>query len=110
MNELIKLQHAHINQHTNAGVKGTWKIEANHTNEQLGELPARLNENEVFDIIGTARRYELEAFNIGIEFGKNEYRRIFDAELKQYKENMQRAIQENERLADALERITTLSN
>lgn len=103
---LIKLQSAHVNQHTKDGIAGDWKIEENQTNKAIGILPSRLNHNEVFSILDIARECELEAFQIGIKFGKEEQKKISEVTLNNYKERMQLAIKENERLASALETIT----
>ena len=81
MDSLIKLQSAHVNQHTTKGVKSNWKIEENKTNDSIGELPARLNHNEVFQILDMARECELEAFQIGIEFGKKEQKKILKTQV-----------------------------
>lgn len=108
MSEFIKMQHAHVNQHTSSGVKGDWKIEANETNEALGILPGRLDHNEVFNILDIARKYELEAFNIGINFGKKEQDKQHLLVRKAYEARIHEAIKENERLAVALENLTNI--
>lgn len=107
---LIKLQDAHVNQHSRDGVKGDWKIEENETNKAIGILPSRLNHNEVFAILDMARECELEAFKIGIDFGKSEQRKVSEVTLKKYEERIRLAIKENERLASALEIITNTNN
>lgn len=104
--EYIKLAHAHVNQHTSNGNKTNWKIEANKTNELLGELSNKLDHNEVFEILDFARKYELEAFNIGVDFGKEEYKKAFEKSISDYASKMDLATKENERLSEALELIT----
>lgn len=110
MKEYIKLQHAHVNQHTKNGEKGTWKIEENITDKNLGELPARLTHLEVFAILKTMKEFELEAFNVGISFGKEEYKKVFEEIINNLKRKLDLATEENERLAAALDRITRMAN
>ena len=104
--EHIKLAHAHVNQITSKGVKGEWKIQANITEEDLGVLPANLTHTQVFDILNTARKYELEAFNKGIDFGKEQYKNAYDITMNDLQNRLHGATQENERLAEAIEIIT----
>ena len=110
MKEEIKLANAHVNQHTSNGVRSDWKIEENKTDLPLGELPGRLNEQEVFGILNFARKFELEAFNIGITFGKQKYKETFESTINDYNNKLKLAAKENERLADALDRLTRLAN
>ena len=104
--ELIPLKHAHVTQHTIGATKTDWTIRENKTEKTLGELPNKLNEKEVFAILNMMRKYESEAFNTGIEFGKKKYKNVFDPKMSQLQENNRRAGIENERLADALDRAT----
>lgn len=109
--EYIDLANAHVTQYTKNNVKSEWSIEKNITNEILGTLPSRLNESEIFHILEMARKYELTAFNVGIGFGKDQYKKIHDSELRILKEKLNLIIAENERLADALEiNINLISN
>lgn len=110
MKEHIKLAHAHVNQHTTKGVKTDWKVEANKTNEYLGVFPKKLDHNEVFDILNFARKFELDAFNIGVHFGKEEYKKTFENTISEFKQKLEEAAKENERLADALDRLTRMAN
>lgn len=110
MKEHIKLANAHVNQHTSNGDKSEWKIEENMTDLPLGELPKRLNHNEVFGILNFARKFELEAFNIGIAFGKEKQKEIDDSIIQDYDNRLKQSVQENERLADALDRLTRMAN
>ena len=70
MKDLIHLQHAHTTQYTDGSEKSNWKVRQNITSEDLAELPAELNEGQVFAILDFARKFELIAFNEGIKFGK----------------------------------------
>jgi len=107
MENLIKLQSAHVNQHITKGDKGDWKIEENQTNKHIGTLPGRLNHNEVFAILDMARECELEAFQIGIDFGKKEQRILSKVQTDNYENRIRAAIKENERLSDALDNLTS---
>ena len=104
--ELIKVQNSHVTQHTSGHKKTDWKIEANISNEQLGTLPSRLLEAEVFSIMRFIKKFELEAFNIGIQFGKEKQMQMYDPLLKEYKRKLNLAKNENERLAEVLDRLT----
>lgn len=70
MEPLIDLQAAHINQQSNGESKTPWSVQKNVTNEELFELPGNLSESEIFTIMKFARKFELTAFNTGIQFGK----------------------------------------
>lgn len=106
LKEQIKLANANVTQHTNDGDKTDWKIRANITGELLGSLPKNLTSAQVFNILHFARKFELEAFNKGIAFGKQEYKNAYDNTMAQYKETLSKAAIENERLADALDKET----
>jgi hypothetical protein len=106
MKSYIKFQHAHVNQYVTDGEKTDWKIEENKTNELLGILPKKLNEGEVFAILNIIRKAELDAFNTGIDFGKDEVRKYNKLADKKTAEQLQVAREENVRLADALEIAT----
>ena len=104
--ELIKVQNSHVTQHSSGHKKTDWKIEANISNERLGVLPSRLLEAEVFSIMRFIKKYELEAFNTGIKFGKDKQMEIYSPLLEEAKTNLQLARNENERLAEVLDRLT----
>ena len=108
--DLIKLASANANQLTNNSEKSEWEIRENITGTVLGTLPSRLNEDEVFNILAIARKYELEAFNSGIVFGKRKQSEISNPRIKELERKLQVASNENERLANALEAITTQNN
>lgn len=104
--EYIPLAHAHVTQHTSGNKRTEWSVQENETDKVLGELPERLTELEIFSILNFARKYELEAFNKGIEFGKEVYKQTFNSEISQLRENLRLARHENERLAEAIEILT----
>lgn len=104
--ELIKLQSAHATQYTNRGKKSDWKIQENITNEEMGVLPGILSEAEVFAILDLARKYELNAFNVGIEYGKNQQNKLNYTKLNHLERRIELAREENERLAKILDDLT----
>jgi len=102
----IDLQHSHVTQHTNDNVKTPWRVCQNETNLRLGELPKQLTEAEVFSIMAFAKKYELLAFNEGISFGKRKTVKVYDEQIKILKDRLNAAIDENERLATVLDKLT----
>ena len=94
--EYIKLQSAHATQiSSEKNGKGAWKIRENITSKDLFELPGHISEKDIFTILDFAKKFELEAFNAGIQFGKNIN-----------KTNLQIARNENNRLSSILEKQT----
>lgn len=69
---------------------------------RLGELPSTLNEKEVMKFIRFGREHELSAFNVGIQFGKQEANKVGTVILQQRDEQMAALRAENERLATQL--------
>lgn len=68
--DIIELANCHITQTTNKGVKSDWKVKKEN-GEDIAELPKEFTERQAMKVIHFARKFELEAFNIGIRFGKN---------------------------------------
>jgi len=68
---LIELATCHITQETNYGQKSDWRVISN-SKKLLATLPRVLNEKEAMSIIHIARKFELLAFNIGVQFGKKQ--------------------------------------
>ena len=101
---MIKLQNAHVTQHTNGHIKSDWSVEANITDEKLASFDKTVNDKLMFKILNFAREFELEAFNIGIAYGKKMTVGVYDNKI----DNMTRAIkemrEENERLSVALQK------
>ena len=103
--EYIKLAHANVTQHTIGSKRNDWIIKANKTHEELGTLPSSLTDKEVFSILHFMRKYELDAFNIGIDFGKKEYKKVFNKENKILEQTNKELSKHNDHLASALENI-----
>lgn len=104
--ELIKLASAHATQLSSKGKKTGWSVEANITNEKLVELPQKLKEQEVFLILNFARKYELEALNIGIDFQKKKNNAYMQEKINLLTRTNEALIEENERLATVLDKMT----
>ncbi len=102
--DLIPLQASHVTQGTSGHIKTAWSVQLNGTEDKILELPSTYSEDEIFHIMDFAKKYELEAFNIGINFAKrqgNAYMKdITDKQL-----NIIKALKsDNDRLASALEK------
>ena len=109
MSKVGPIQNCHITKHTGKlkpGFPKDWMVEENITNRRLGHLPAKLTEAEVFEVIEFCRKYELEAFNAGVHFGKSQRQSVLQPQIEQLKNNLNIARQENERIADALDLAT----
>ena len=97
MSDLIPLQAAQITQYPDQPDK-TWYVRDNEGND-LGKLPGTLSPKEAMSYQHFARPFELEAFNIGIEFGKQEVTRLYETRLANAKHFHDGLIAENERLS-----------
>jgi len=111
MNELST---AYITQHTGNQGKSAWVV-FNQNKEALVELPSHLNEHEAMDILMFARKYELKAFNAGIEYNKSKLhednvKALQECVRELRKENLllleqnELLLAENERIGDALDK------
>jgi len=103
--DVIHLQSAHITQYTDETGRTAWKVRKNITSEDLAELPKDLTEDEVFKVMGFARKFELIAFNEGIKLGKQELKVAYDSMVAQLQRELQLMRGENERLATKLEKF-----
>ena len=103
MKDLIDLQNAHVTQFTNeTSGKSAWKVRKNITNEDLFDLPKDLCEKDVFTILDFAKKFELIAFNKGINFQKEQSNKIINQQRQEFDTRITLARQENERLANKL--------
>jgi hypothetical protein len=105
MSELIPLQSSHITQHTNGHIKSEWSVELNMTDERILLLPSKYSDTEVFHIMDFAKKYELEALNIGIQHGKSITVEVYDKKLEDAGRVIEYMKAENEKLAMALEKL-----
>lgn len=69
MDYYVDLASAYAQQLTNDGKKGEW-IVYNQKKEKIHSFPKDKNEKEVMELIHFGRKFELLAFNAGIEFQK----------------------------------------
>jgi len=105
--DLIPLQNCHMTQYGSGAKKKDWSVEENITNKQLISFPSRFNEKEMFSIIKFARKYELEAFNTGINFQKNKQNIYLKATINELQKNNADLADENIRLATVLDNFTS---
>ena len=103
--EYIKLENAHITQHTDGAEKSEWSLEANNTDEKLHQFPNTFTEKQMFNILDFARKYELEAWNSGIKFGRNKAKEIWEKKIELANKQIKYMREENARLAQALEGV-----
>jgi hypothetical protein len=71
----------------------------------LEKFSNKLSEREIMGVIKFGRKFEVEAFNIGIEFGKSEYKRMHDPEVLFLKEQISALEQMNISLSEKLEKF-----
>ncbi len=101
--DLIHLQHSHTTQHTNElGEKTEWSVQKNITNEELAILPSTWDENTVFTALDFAKVFELEAFNVGINFGVKKMTEKYEAEKDELIKIIRGLEVSNESLANKL--------
>ena len=84
------------------GNENDFWIAFDKSGKRLGELPARLDEREVMKTLRLSRKYELDAFNQGIDFGKTTAMRSAKHAVDQAHMKCRDLEKENERLASQL--------
>lgn len=104
--EYIKLQTAHCTQHTNEGLKGDWKVEENETNDNLFVFPPNISDELMFQIMNFARKYELDAFNAGINFQKGKQNAVLQQIINEQKAVIEALGHDNNRLAEVIDKQT----
>jgi len=78
---LIPLQAAHVNQYTaKDGIVSPWEVQENKTNGLLATLPRELTDKQMFKVLHFARKFELLAFNIGMNHMQSELNKKFQIE------------------------------
>lgn len=111
LKEYIPLQHAHVKQSKTRGVKTDWKVCKNATHEELATLSVDFSDKDIFRILAFSRKFELEAFNIGIDFGKDKQRKTDTQVKNELHAKIMALTNENTRLAETLDRVTkTIKN
>jgi hypothetical protein len=105
LKNLIDLQTAYVTQLTTEDKgKGDWVV-YNEDKIELYRLPADWDEKTVMAVIHFARKFELEAFNRGIEFWKQRANSLFENERMMYKAQFEALKDENNRLAEKLDEL-----
>lgn len=103
--EFIDLQSANVTQLTNAGTKGEWTLKKNITGEPLHTFPPKIDDGLMFYILNFAKKFELIAFNAGINFQKNNQNVFLEAQIKELVLVNAELGAENVRLATILENL-----
>jgi len=101
---LLTLAGSHATQLTKGHEKSEWFVK-NKDGVQISTLPSKINETELFHILDLAKKYELEAFNIGINFGKKKTVEVYDKKIEKYQMIIEAQRAENERLANILDNM-----
>ena len=96
MNEpLVDLANCNAFQEDGDKGKTDWLIRKNKSGDTLFVLPKHLKDNDIFTILEFARKYELIAFNAGIDFAKKQKHNSYERLISDLSS-------ENERLANKL--------
>lgn len=98
----IDLQEAHVTQLTESGTKGPWMVRQNATSKDLHELPFNLSDPQVFAVMDFARKFELIAFNAGIDFQKGKQNSCLHEQVSRLKKETQLLTDQKERLESKL--------
>ena len=107
--EYIDLQSCNATQISESGVKGDWSIKKNVTGDVLSVFPASVSDKVMFSIMDFAKKYELIAFNAGINFQKGKENEVLASNIVQLKRTNNALAEENSRLATALDYQTSHS-
>ena len=105
MESLIDLATSHVTQHINGHVKSEWGVKLNNTDDVIQTFPKHFTDSEIFMIMDFAKKYELQAFNAGINFGKKKTVEVYNKKLDELYEAVEYMKKENERISSALENV-----
>ena len=105
--EYIDLQSSNYIQTTVHGVSGDWRIRRNITGEDLQTFPPTVSDQLMYTIMEFAKKFELIAFNAGINFQKGKENEVLVSKIKEINTLYAALIAENTRLASVIEHITT---
>jgi len=103
--ELIDLQSANMTQNSKDSVKEDWHIRKNITGEVLEILPSYIRDKDMFTILNFSKKFELIAFNAGINFQKKHQNEYYVAQINHIKQVNKDLADENIRLSTLLENI-----
>jgi len=95
-----------------ATAQGQWNLGENNNQwrvmtpagEHLWSFPAKFDERDVMSAIRMGREFELKAFNIGIDFGKEEQREADQQQIGFLEGRVKSLIAMNEQLSEALDK------
>jgi hypothetical protein len=104
MSNILPLQLCYATQ-TGFSKSTDWAVCEGNTKKELYTLPGKWNEKDVMTAIHLGRKFELDAFNTGVKYGKTQEKEM----TKEAFERMQKTIDElenmNLRLSAQLERF-----
>ena len=102
--ELLNLSDSQINWVD--GVEDNCWVINTPDNEKLFKIPRCVIEaKDAAAISRFAKKYELEAFNIGVQFGKNELKELFESKMERALLTIKELEEMNMRLSSQLERF-----
>ena len=99
---LIPLQSAYANQQRDVD-NNNWHVYSEQ-NKDLATLPGTLSPKLAMSYIHFARPFELEALNIGINFGKQQQLKISQKQMEFYEGRIKFLEEQNEKLSNSLEK------
>ncbi|RLD00697.1 MAG: hypothetical protein DRI46_06805 [Chloroflexi bacterium] len=101
--EYIDIQHCNVHQTTLEGVKSDWVVRKNITGEPLYSFPGHYDEQTIFLFLDFAKKFELIAFNAGINFQKRKQNLALKEDNRVLKLNLAGAIKRTEQLSNMVE-------
>ena len=108
--ELLRLASANVNQLTINGLKQEWNVRENITGDNLGSFPSNIDDKTMFKILNFAKKYELEAFNIGINFEKGKSNDVLMDRINRLQGEITSLKAHNGALAQHLEEFTNVTD
>ena len=102
MKTLIPLAASHVNQYTTKDGKSPWEVQENETNDLLAILPREITDAQMFKIMAFAKKFELLAFNIGMNYMRDELKDNWENEKNNLIKVIRGLEEANERLAETL--------
>ena len=105
--EYIDLQSSNYTQTTTHGVRGDWRVRKNITGEDLQTFPPLVSDELMYSILTFAKKFELIAFNAGINFQKDKQNGVLAAKIQDITNLNTALADENTRLATAIDYITS---
>lgn len=105
--EYIDLQSSNFTQTTTHGVRGDWRIRKNITGDVLQTFPPAISDELMNTILTFAKKFEIIAFNAGINFQKGKENGVLAARIQDITNLNAALAEENTRLATAIDYITS---